>query len=85
VKISHISNAFGSYAEPTINFLGLSVAELLAAKCPSGFASVEVHGLLPGKIVFLNFIQKGATQGEEAHYIALRRGPLHCFVHNIHS
>jgi len=83
VKVSHISNAFGSYAEPTINFLGLSDDELPPSKCPTGFASVEVHGLLEGKIVFLNFIRKTAVRGEEARYVALRNGPLHRFVDDI--
>jgi hypothetical protein len=80
VKILHISNAYGSYAEPTINFLGISEEELPSSKCPTGFASVEIHGLLEGKIIFVNFMRKNAVRSEEARYVALRNGPLHRFV-----
>lgn len=76
VKVPHVSNAFGSCAEPAINFLGLSDDELPLSICPSRFASAQVEGLLEGKTVLLNFMRKGAIRGEEARCAALRSGPL---------
>lgn len=85
VKISTMSNASGDVGEPTLNYLGLSEDELPTSKCPTGFATIEVQGLLKGQSVYLNFMRKGAVRGEEARYVAFRNGPLHRFVDEIRA